>query len=99
MFASLLLGASLDSPGAMAVAHVTGAALLSIALMCWLAREDGQTRAARVVIAGLLLYNLAVVAVLAHAGLVLGLTGIGLWPATVAHGALSAWCIACLRRA
>ena len=98
MFASLLLGASLDGPGAVTVAHVAGAALLSIALMCWLARDDGQTRTGRAVIAGLVVYNLAVAAVLVHAGLVLGITGIGLWPAVGAHGVLSVWCFASLRR-
>ncbi|MFZ2508446.1 MAG: hypothetical protein WAW79_08255 [Steroidobacteraceae bacterium] len=96
---SLLFGVSLESAGTLAVAHVAGAALLAIGFACWLAREEGQTRAGRAVIKALLFYNLTVAAVLAHAGLVLGLTGIGLWPATVAHGTLSAWCIASLRRA
>jgi hypothetical protein len=97
--ASLLFGAPLETPDAIAVAHVAGAALLAIGVACWLVREEGQARSGRAVIKTLLVYNLAVAAVLAHAGLVLGLTGIGLWPATVAHGVLAVWCVASLRRA
>jgi hypothetical protein len=94
---SLLLGASLDAPGALVVAHVAGAALLSLGVACWLAHGDGQSRAGRGVVAAMLLYNVAVVAVLAHAGLGLGLSGAGLWPAVGLHAALAVWCVVCLR--
>ena len=96
LVASLLLGASLDTPAALVVARVTGAALLSLGVACWLARHDGQSRAARGLIAGLLLYNTAVAVVLAHAGIGLRLFGIGLWPTVVLHAALAVWCITCL---
>ena len=96
---SLLFGAPLESSGAVAAAHVAGAALLAIGFACWLVREEGQAPAGRAVIKSMLLYNLAVGAVLTHAGLVLGIIGIGLWPAVVAHGVLAVWCIAILRRA
>jgi hypothetical protein len=95
--ASLLLGASLDSPGSVAVAHVTGAAILSLGLACWLARHDGQTRPGRGVIAAMLVYNIVIVAALAYAALILGLDGIGLWPAAGLHSALAVWCILGLR--
>jgi hypothetical protein len=97
LVASLLLGASLDTPAALVVARVTGAALLSLGVACWLARHDEQSRAARGLIAALLLYNSAVAAVLVHAGARLGLFGVGLWPTAVLHAALAVWCIACLR--
>ncbi len=93
---SLLLGAPLDSPAGMVTARVAGAALLSLALACWLARDDIRSRAATGLIAALLLYNIAVLAVATHAGLGLGLSGIGLWPAVGLHAALAVWCAACL---
>lgn len=94
---SILLGGTLDTPAALVVARVGGAALLCIGVACWLARNDQQSRAATGLIAALLLYNIAAVAVLVHAGMGLGLSGIGLWPAVVLHVTLAVWCIACLR--
>lgn len=94
---SLLLGGSLDTPAALVVGRVGGAALLSIGVACWLARNDQQSRAATGLIAALLLYNTAAVAVFVYAGIGLGLSGIGLWPAVLLHAALAIWCVTCLR--
>ena len=95
---SLLLGASLDAPAALVAARIAGAALLSLALGCWLARNDAPSRAARGLITALLVYTAAAVVVLVHAGTGLGLSGVGLWPTVVLHAALAVWCIACLIR-
>jgi high-affinity Fe2+/Pb2+ permease len=92
----LLLGAALDADGGATVARVTGAAILALGLTCWFARDDGQTRAGRGVVAAMLVYHVAVAAVLAHAGLVLGMTAIGLWPAMAGHSILAVWSVACL---
>lgn len=97
LFASTLLGAALDAPAGLAVARVAGAALIALGVACWLARNDAQSHAARGVIFAMLLYNLGAVALLAHAGLGLGLWGIGLRPAVLLHAALTAWCLVCLR--
>ena len=75
---SLLLGLPLDTPAGLAVGRVGGAALLSMAAACWLARNDEQNQAAIGLIAAMLLYNTAVVVVLAHAGMGLGALGVGL---------------------
>lgn len=97
LIAALLLGAALDTPAALVVARVTGVALLSLGVACWLARNDVQSRAARGLVAGMLFYSAAVVAVLVYAGTALRLSGIGLWPAAVLHVAMAIWCIVCLR--
>jgi hypothetical protein len=93
--ASALLGAPLEAPAAQAVARIAGAALLSLGVACWIARHDAG-HAARGLLAGMLLYNAGVVAVLVHAATAHGLRGLGLWPAAALHTALGAWCLACL---
>ena len=93
---SILLGSSLDAPTGMVLGRIAGAALLALGVTCWLARNDAQSRAATGLVAAMLLYNTATVALLAHAGFGLGLFGIGWWPAVLLHLTLGIWCMACL---
>ena len=93
----MLLGASLDATPALIVGRIAGAALLSLGGACWLARDDGPSRALRGLIAAMLLYNCVAVAVLANAGAGMRLVGVLMWPAVALHAGLAVWCIACLR--
>ena len=94
----LLLGSPLDTSAAVMLARVAGAALLALGVACWLARDDTQSRAARGLVVAMLMYNIPATAVLAFAGIGLGLHGVALWPAVVLHAAMGVWCGACLRR-
>jgi hypothetical protein len=88
----ILLGASLDGPASLTVARVAGAALLTIAVACWLARSDAQSCAAWGLVSALVLYNGGAAVILAAAGLQ-GQTGIGLWPAVILHAVMTVWCV------
>jgi hypothetical protein len=97
LVAAFLLGVSLDAPAALIVGRIAGAALLALGGACWLARDDGPSRARRGLVAAMLLYNCAAGAVLANAAAGVMLVGVLMWPAVAVHVVLAIWCIACLR--
>src|SRR3954462_162 len=84
--ASLLLGMPLDSPAALILARIGGAAILTLALVCW---HNAHSLASRDLIVALLFYNIAVAAVLSFASFVDDLHGVLLWPAVVFHLAMA----------
>ena len=89
----VLLGTTLDTPASLSVARVAGAALLTIAIACWLARYDAQSCAARGIVSAMVFYNLGAAVILAAAGIQSKLTGIGLWPAVILHAVMTIWCV------
>jgi hypothetical protein len=97
LLVSLLIGSPLDTRPGWVVGRLVGVALLTLGLVCWLARNDSSSRVTAGPVAAMLFYNVAVATLLAYARLSLGLSGIGLWPAVVLHAALALWCVACLR--
>src|SRR5258708_34833076 len=84
--ASLLRGTPLAPPAAAGLARVGGAAILTLAIVCWLARRDAHNPGSRGVVAAMAFYNIAVAAVLTFAG-INGLYGVLLWPAVAFHAA------------
>jgi hypothetical protein len=94
----LLVGAALEGPAALTVARMGGAGVLSLGIACWFARDETHSRATRGLVAAMLFYNVAAVAVLAFAGLGYGLHGVALWPGVGLHTVMTLWCIAWLRR-
>ncbi len=93
----LLLGAGLSSPQSLVLGRIAGAALISISVACWQARKSERNDTQIGLLAGLLVYNIAVPALLIYAAIAPGLHGIALWPASILHVMLAIWCLACLR--
>ena len=91
-------GTTLETPVALTVARIGGAGLLALGIACWLAREDAQSRAARGLIAAMLVYNTAAVTLLAFAQIGLGMHGVVLTPGIVLHTVMAAWCATYLSR-
>jgi hypothetical protein len=86
------------APG-IVMARLVGAPLLALGMTCWLAAGDSPGPAASTLVSAMLLYDATAAVLLVYGGAVLGLAGVGLWPAAIAHAALGVWCIAALRRA
>jgi len=95
----LLLGSSLEGPLGATVARIAGGALLALAIACWMARSDVESRAAKGVASAMVFYNAAVATILAYAGMGLGLSSIGLWPVVLLHVGMAVWCVLSLKRA
>jgi hypothetical protein len=94
---ALLLGVREAAPETLLVARVAGAALLALGVASWLARDGEQSAAKRGLLIALGIYDVAAAALLAYAGLSLGMVGMVLWPAVAIHAGLAVWCVASLR--
>ena len=92
----LLLGADISGL-AFPLARIAGAALLALAVACWLARGD-LSEAARGIVVAMALYNLAAVVVLGIAGFQTATTTVLLWLAVVLHAGMAAGCARLLSR-
>ena len=95
---SLLFGTSLDSLAAESLARVGGAAIVALAIVCWLARRDVSGPASQGVVIAMLFYNVVVADLLAFVSYVHDLRGILLWPAVAFHIGMAAWCVVTMRR-
>jgi hypothetical protein len=62
--ASVLLGMPLDQSAASSLARVGGAAVLALAIVCWLTPTDAKSQTSRGLIVAILLYNFTVAGVL-----------------------------------
>ena len=87
--AILLIGVPLEVPAALTIARVAGVALLALGVACWLSRRDTHSRAARGLIAAMVLYNFGVVLILGSAGILSHSSGIALWPAVALHALMT----------
>jgi hypothetical protein len=94
---ALILGVDQVSPESTCFGRIAGAALLAFGVACWAGRSDPDRRRQRILLLGVLIYDLGATAILAHAGWFMGLAGNALWPAVGLHAALAVWCVVCLR--
>lgn len=90
---SALLGVPLDTPAGLVVARIAGAALFSLAIACWQARNGERGKPASGVVQAMLFYNFAAAMVLVYAGIRLDLRSALLWPAILLHLALGIGCL------
>jgi hypothetical protein len=95
---SLLFGTPLGSLAAESLARVGGAAIVALAIVCWLARRDAHGIASQGVVVAMLFYNVAVADVLAFVSYVHDLRGMLLWPAVAFHVAMAGWCVVIMRQ-
>jgi hypothetical protein len=90
LVASKLLGAESLDAVSLTIARIAGAALISLAIACWLFRQSDHGVH---IVKTMLFYNVAVAVVLIHAKLALVVKGNGLVPAMVVHLAIAVWSI------
>jgi hypothetical protein len=76
-------------------ARIFGLVLIAVAAACWLAKNDIQESIMLKVITG---YNILAMAGMLYEALVKGVSGVGLWPAVLAHFVLLIWCVFALVR-
>src|SRR6185295_15213680 len=92
---SILLGPSLTDISAIVITRLAGAALITIAIACWLSRSNTQSA---VIVKAMLVYNVFSIVLLVYAVLVERISGPGLWPAVLLHFGLLIWCLSSLRQ-
>jgi hypothetical protein len=90
----ILLRTSLTDSGAILIGRLAGVALITIAIACWLLRNDTRSD---VMVKVMLVYNIFSTALLVYAALLERISGPGLWPAVLLHVGLLVWCLSSLR--
>ena len=91
--ASILLGTSLTDPSAILIARLAGAALITIAIACWL---SGREIHSSIMVKAMIGYNIFSIILLVYAALIESISGPGLWPAVLLHLGLLIWCLSSL---
>lgn len=94
---STLLETPLETPGGIVAGRVAGAALTTLAVVCWNVRNGERGAEASGVVTAMLFYNVAAAAILVYAGIRLSLQSALIWPVIVLHGVLAACCLLNLR--
>ena len=91
---SILLGTSFTDPAAILIGRLAGAALITIAIACWLSRDNTLSP---VMVKTMVCYNIFATTLLGYSVFVEKICGPGLWPAVIIHSALLVWSLSSLR--
>jgi hypothetical protein len=97
LVAALFFAGGIDGPAANAVARVAGVALISIAVICFFARNS-RGPATNGIVTGLLTYNASISLLLMQSALE-GRHALYLWTAVAFHLLMACWCLIRLRAA
>lgn len=92
---SVLLGSSLVEPTGILVGRLTGIALISLTIMCWMYRNEEHSAGG--VVKGLVFYNVAAGVLLVYAW-VSGFPGLAIWPVALLHAGMAGWCTKLLQK-
>ena len=95
--AQLLLGAGISGE-TIPIGRLAGVALLALGIACWLARGDTESRAARGLVVGMLVYNIGAAGIFGAAGNQAHTLGIALWPVVILHTFMAVWCASLLMK-
>jgi hypothetical protein len=79
------------------MARWLGGALIGIGVASGISRHATGGAAVRGLLTGILIYNVAAVALLVLAGVGMSMTGPALWPVAALHAILAVWGLLCLR--
>lgn len=93
----LLLGVVSPSSTVLVVGRVLGAALIMFGVAAWRLRHSREARSQAVLLYAMLAYNVGIAIALVAADVLMGLSGVLLWPVVVLHFALAVWCLYELR--
>ncbi len=87
---SLLIGVPLTGAGGMMAAYIAGAAIITVAFCCWLSKKNATDFAA---VKAMVVYNIAVPAILLYGVINYRLTGIPLWFVVFIHIVFAIWAL------
>ena len=93
----ILLGADINDPVVFTITRVGGSAILALGFACWQARNEPSGRGLRALVAGMLVYNIAVFITLANSALQFKTTLV-LIAALIAHAFLTFFCFSSLKK-
>ena len=85
---SILLNQTLTEPAGIIIGRLAGAALITLALACWL---SGTHPNSSVMLKAMFLYNVFATILLLYAGVINHNAGPGLWPAIIIHLGMLIW--------